>query len=290
MTADRFEFGANWRRFLETVDESRVQAAVQSLQAMLGLQSLAGKLFLDVGSGSGLFSLAAHRLGARVHSFDFDPQSVACTAELRRRFGNGSQPWSIEQGSALDEKYLAQLPPADIVYSWGVLHHTGDMWRGLELVSRCVAPQGLLWIALYNHQGEATERWTLVKRIYQKLPRWARPALCVAGGLAILTRKVWSSLLTATLRLLTLRNPLAPIRQTARDALRSDPRGMHRWYDLVDWIGGWPFEAARPDEVFRWFQQRGFQLVALKTCGGGLGCNEFLLQRVSTPDDKGGIA
>ncbi len=51
------------------------------------METLAGNSFLDVGSGSGLFSLAAMRLGAdRVHSFDYDPQSVGCTKELKRRF------------------------------------------------------------------------------------------------------------------------------------------------------------------------------------------------------------
>ncbi len=82
---ERFGFGANWARFLRHLDEPRIVAAERSLQQMLGLPSLAGLRFLDAGSGSGLFSLAARRLGAEVHSFDYDPQSVACTRELRRR-------------------------------------------------------------------------------------------------------------------------------------------------------------------------------------------------------------
>src|SRR5262245_27430993 len=102
---------------------------------MLEIDSLAGLSFLDIGSGSGLFSLAARRLGARVHSFDYDPQSVACAAELRRRYFPGDPQWVVEEGSALDADYLTRLGKFDIVYSWGVLHHTGRMWRSEEHTS-----------------------------------------------------------------------------------------------------------------------------------------------------------
>src|SRR5512142_240157 len=99
---ERFEFGKNWVKFLAVLDERRIGQAEQSLRDFLDIDSLAGKTFLDVGSGSGLFSLAAIRLGAeRVHSFDYDPQSVACTRELHRRYYPDSDRWSVGQGSAL---------------------------------------------------------------------------------------------------------------------------------------------------------------------------------------------
>src|SRR5215510_1899574 len=99
---ERFEFGKNWRRFLEGVRDEQIVTAESSLKRMLGVDSLAGLSFLDIGSGSGLFSLAARRLGARVHSFDYDPQSVACAAELRHRYFPGDGGWVVEKGSALD--------------------------------------------------------------------------------------------------------------------------------------------------------------------------------------------
>lgn len=279
MPADRFEFGANWRRFLESVDETRIAAVVSSLQQMLHVERLDGLRFLDVGCGSGLFSLAAQRLGAEVHGFDYDPQSVACSRELQRRYGTLTPAWTIEQGSALDSKYLAGLPLADVVYAWGVLHHTGEMWRAIDLVAQRVRPGGKFFLAIYNDQGQTSSRWILVKRLYQRLPRWLRPVLTAAVGGALLLQRIWSALVSVLLRLVMLRNPLVPFTSLARDVRKRDARGMHRWYDLVDWVGGWPFEVAKPETVFHYLRDRGFELVELKTCGGGLGCNEFVCVR-----------
>src|SRR5688572_25375759 len=127
----RFEFGANWLRFLAVVDDRRIAEAESSLMHMLGVEELTGQTFLDIGSGSGLFSLAARRLGASVHSFDYDPQSVACTTELRRRYCPNDPQWRVQRASVLDDEFMHGLGTFDIVYSWGVLHHTGQMWRAL---------------------------------------------------------------------------------------------------------------------------------------------------------------
>ena len=164
----RFRFGENWARFLEHLTDKRVEAAITSLQAMLGVQTLAGKRFLDVGSGSGLFSLAASRLGAEVHSFDYDPQSVACTAELRRRFPPRSSRWVVAEGSVLDRQFLETLGTWDIVYSWGVLHHTGQMHAAFGNIAPQVQPGGQLMLAIYNDQGWKSRYWHREKRLYNR--------------------------------------------------------------------------------------------------------------------------
>lgn len=139
---ERFGFGENWQRFLYLLNAERIALAEKSLCDMLGVTDLHGRSFLDVGSGSGLFSLAARRLGARVHSFDYDPQSVACTAELKHRYFPDDADWSVESGSVLDSAYLQTLGQWDVVYSWGVLHHTGAMRQALDNVAPLVRAGG----------------------------------------------------------------------------------------------------------------------------------------------------
>jgi 2-polyprenyl-6-hydroxyphenyl methylase/3-demethylubiquinone-9 3-methyltransferase len=265
---ERFAFGANWLRFLSVVDESRLVEAEKSLVAMVGdPKEIAGRRFLDIGSGSGLFSLAAARLGAsRIHSFDYDAQSVACTQEVKRRFSPPAAQWKAERGDVLDRDYVAGLGRWDVVYSWGVLHHTGRMWEAIGNAADLVDNDGLLFIAIYNDQGPTTRFWTRVKRLYNS----------GAIGRAAVTSffvSYWAlrGLLADVVR---FRNPLRRYRE-----YRSS-RGMSLFHDWIDWLGGFPFEAAKPEAVFRFLQDRGFALRNLITCGGGLGCNEFLFRRV----------
>lgn len=265
---ERFEFGRNWARFLSVLDEQRITTAVRALQSMLDTDTLDGQSFLDIGSGSGLSSLAAKRLGARVHSFDYDPQSVACTEELRRRYFGADRDWVIERGSALDAAYLRGLGPFDIVYSWGVLHHTGRMWDALENATIPVPQNGKLFIAIYNDTGTQSRRWHAIKRTYNALPEFLRTPFAVA----VTVPGELKSLAGSTLR------------GRPGDYLRSwtnygELRGMNRWYDIVDWVGGFPYEYATPDQLFDFYTARGFTLTRMKCGGVGLGCNEMVFRR-----------
>jgi 2-polyprenyl-6-hydroxyphenyl methylase/3-demethylubiquinone-9 3-methyltransferase len=265
---ERFEFGKNWARFLKTLNDGQIQAAERSLQSFLETETLAGKSFLDIGSGSGLFSLAARRLGARVHSFDYDPHSVNCTLELKRRYFPDDSGWTVEAGSALDEAYLRSLGSFDVVYSWGVLHHTGDMWLALANAALPVAVGGKLFISIYNDQGTASRRWARVKRLYNQTPRPLR-FLVVAPSFWVL---FWRRLVKDFLR----GRPFQTIRDYGKN-----PRGMSFWRDLIDWVGGYPFEFATPGRIFDFYRERGFLLTRLNTCGGSLGCNEFVFEKKS---------
>jgi 2-polyprenyl-3-methyl-5-hydroxy-6-metoxy-1,4-benzoquinol methylase len=264
----RFEFGKNWNQFLKILDETRILEAERSLRQMLDLESLVGKTFLDIGSGSGLFSLAARRLGARVHSFDYDPVSVACTLELKRRYFLNDTEWSIEEGNVLDINYLGTLRKYDIVYSWGVLHHTGNMWMALENVIPLVNEGGKLFVSVYNDQGPLSQFWKSLKKFYNCSSKPMRILIILGFGLFFETR-------SALIRILRWKNPL-PFKYWKE---KKKSRGMSVWHDLIDWAGGYPFEVAKPEEIFDLYNRRGFLLMKLKTCGGGLGCNEFVFVR-----------
>jgi SAM-dependent methyltransferase len=266
---ERFEFGANWARFLALLDEQRIATAEDSLRRMLEVEDLRGKSFLDIGSGSGLFSLAARRLGARVHSFDYDPQSVACTRELRRRYFTDDADWKVEEGSALEETYVRSLGLFDVVYSWGVLHHTGAMWQALANAALPVASGGKLFVAIYNDTGTQARRWMWIKRTYNRLPRPLR----VPFTLAVSAPEEGKGALRALLR----GRPQDYVRTWTRYG--EGDRGMSHWRDIIDWVGGYPYEVAAPEEIFDFYKARGFALTKMRCGGVGLGCNEFVFER-----------
>ncbi len=259
---ERFQFGRNWSEFLKSLNEERIGRAKECLNQMLGVQPLRGKSFIDVGSGSGLFSLAARQLGACVHSFDYDPHSFASTAELRRRYCPEDEEWHVEQGSVLDKVYLNSLGQFDIVYCWGVLHHTGSMWQALDNVVPLVKTGGTLFVAIYNDQGKLSRRWRSVKKAYNYLP----PNLRFLVLWPVFLQMWWKRLLKDVLS----GQPFHSFRNYK--ALR----GMSLWHDVVDWVGGYPFEVARPEQIFDFYYKRGFSLVRITTQAGDLGCNEFV--------------
>lgn len=269
MPEQRFAFGKNWARFLTVLDDQRIANAERSLSEMLGAKDLRGRSFLDAGAGSGLFSLAAKRLGAaRVHSFDYDAESVACTQELKRRFFPQADDWTIEQGSVLDAGYLRRLGKFDIVYSWGVLHHTGEMWQGMANVAESTAAGGQLFIAIYNDQRWKSRLWLRIKRAYNRGPSPLRIGIVASVGL------FWE-LRGALGRIARMENPLPFVTWRKKNSAR----GMSVWHDLVDWVGGYPFEVSKPEEVFAFCKDRGFELERMTTCGDGHGCNQFVFVR-----------
>jgi 2-polyprenyl-3-methyl-5-hydroxy-6-metoxy-1,4-benzoquinol methylase len=264
---ERFAFGRNWQRFLRQVDEGRIRASQQALLTTLGRDTLAGCSFLDAGCGSGLSSLAALRSGARVTAFDFDPEAVAATRELLGRWAPAGADYRVLQGSVLDRTFVAGLGVHDIVHSWGVLHHTGEMWDACDVVASVVPPGGTLFVALYNDAGAKSVTWTRRKRRYVTLPR------------GIATLYAWGMIAAAEamflLRAVREGDPRSWARRWGADR---PARGMGRYRDWIDWIGGYPYEYASVEETLTRFAAHGLTAHTVVP-DGGTGCNEFVLTR-----------
>lgn len=272
--ATRFAFGRNWSRFVERISDQHVTEAERSLTQLLPTEAIAGKRFLDVGSGSGLSSLAALRLGAAaVHSFDYDNDSVETTRALKARWASQQETWTIERGDILDSSYLDRLGQWDVVYSWGVLHHTGNLRQALENAGRLVAPGGRLFIAIYNDQGWRTHVWTTVKRLYH--------ANRIARGLVLAVFIPYFA--GATLLGGWLRGQGNPFRAYAKH------RGMSPYYDWIDWLGGYPFEVAKPEALIAMYAARGFSVERQRLCGNRLGCNELVFKAPLTNQSNGAL-
>lgn len=265
---DRFSFGANWANYLNTLDDDKIENAAMSMKKMLGMENLVEKKFLDIGSGSGIHSLVARRLGASVVSLDYDKQSVNCTSYLKKKFYPNDMDWEVLQGSALDEKFIRSLGQFDIVYSWGVLHHTGNMYKALENADFPVKDNGILFLSIYNDQGPWSTYWKFVKKSFNKNPLYR--------FFIKLFFIIFFTVKGAIKDIFLLKNPFK------RYSDYKLKRGMTIYYDLIDWIGGYPFEVAKPEEIFDYYFSKGYSLNKLKTCGGGFGCNEFVLQKNKT--------
>ncbi|MBI3168591.1 MAG: methyltransferase domain-containing protein [Chloroflexi bacterium] len=263
---ERFPFGENWLNFLNVLSDEHIVEAERSLRAFLGDYDLKGKRFLDIGSGSGLHSLAARKMGADVVSFDYDPQSVACTKELKSRYFPNDEIWKVNPGSILERSFIESLGEFDVAYAWGVLHHTGVLWQALYNAQIPVRQGGLLFVAIYNDQGIISSLWKIVKRFY-----------CSGWFGRMLMSMIFYPIFFLSgllIDLIHLQNPATRYREHKKY------RGMSLLHDWRDWLGGYPFEPAEPGRIINFYKNLGFELVHLQPTGHGFGNNQFLFRRV----------
>jgi 2-polyprenyl-3-methyl-5-hydroxy-6-metoxy-1,4-benzoquinol methylase len=258
-----FSFGENWQNFVTSIDEDSISNAKLSLTEFLGLENLKGKSFLDIGCGSGLFSYAAFNLGAtKIVSFDVDPLSVQSCKYLYAK-ANNPENWEIYSGSVLDNNFISGLEKSDIVYSWGVLHHTGKMFEAIKNAARLVNKDGYFFIAIYNKKEgvRGSKFWLRIKKLYNSSPSIGKRILETLYILSIFGSEI-----------LKFKNPL---RITGKKG-----RGMRFRTDIIDWIGGLPYEFATVDEItsFMGTEFPDFNLVNVKRVPD-LSNNWFLFKR-----------
>lgn len=264
ITDDRFEFGKNWKNYIEKhFSQERVEISKRHMLDFLGVERLDGKTFLDIGCGSGLHSLAAIQAGAaRVVSFDYDPQSVETTRFLKRHAGDPTH-WTVQRGSVLDRAFMATLAPADIVYSWGVLHHTGDVWTAFRNAVERIGEHGTFYVALYSANVQVNpppEFWLDVKRRYN--------ASSALGKRAWELWYIWR--FSMNRRLWALPGVLKHVFQYKKS------RGMSFYTDIKDWLGGWPMEFCRDEDVAALAKELGLEQTKIAT---GHANTEFLFVR-----------
>src|SRR6267142_1760420 len=235
-----FSFGQNWRSYVDTVTESSVERSMNAIKEWLSQDLIADKTVLDIGSGSGIHSLCFHLLGAKqLVSLDVDPASVESTRlmwEKARRPSN----WKILRGSILDQDFISSLDKHQLVYSWGVLHHTGAMWEAINKAASLVERGGKLLIAIYV-KGPRYAEDLAIKRSYNR-GSWVRKKFMVWREIAKIMRNRWH-------------NGLNPFEWNEKY-----DRGMDVYHDIVDWLGGLPYEVASKEEIVEFCEGKGFRL------------------------------
>jgi predicted RNA methylase len=272
-----FSFGENWAEYAQKIDEKRIEEAEKSIVRLVGKEAIEGRTFLDIGCGSGLFSLAAVRLGARqLLAVDLDPHSVETTRRTLSRHVPGTN-WDCRQISVFD------LDPStvgtfDVVYSFGVLHHTGAMYDAITKASKLVAPNGMLTLGLYG-KTPFCGMWRVEKRIYSRSPKWVQKVIA----------KVYVEVVR--LRLALKGESLKKKREEYWKQ-----RGMEMANDTHDWLGGYPYESISPKEIMGFMHGLEFEPVRsfVYPCIGllGAGCDEYSFTRkpvsISTPQNAHG--
>lgn len=265
----RFGFGKNWKSYIQTLTSESIAESRKAIVESLGRSDFNGVRVLDIGSGSGLSSLAFLEMGADVTAFDYDQDSFECTMSLLTEKAPSAAKWRALQGSVLDVEFMRSLGTFDLVYSWGVLHHTGAMWRAMDNTALAVKDGGILLIALYNDQGILSKLWKAVKWVF-----------CSSRLGRLVVKTIFYPVFFAFSIFKDLKNrevPMSHIRSYNHN------RGMSIVHDWADWLGGYPFEVAAESAVMKWAKEQG--MVAMgKRITAGLGCSEFVFLKHKSYD------
>lgn len=247
-----FSFGFNWLDFVKKrMNETIIGFHVDNLKNLYSSINvdLQNKSVFDIGCGSGLSSLSFARLGCnKIYSMDIDQYSVEATQYTKNNFcQQGNLDWNVFKGSVLDD---FDIPPnsQDIVYSWGVLHHTGDTWNALRNAVSRVKPGGLFHVALYRsgtkfpkslnekYAFKFADKETKIQMLYDR-----------AG-------------------------------QKIHNVKKG--RGMNKFHDALDWLGGLPYDVVDPEVLFSWLKDKhGFDKVLHFTDSNGGGNFTAILQK-----------
>lgn len=248
-----FKFGKNWKNYSNKITKVNIEDSLRDLKYLLKSLKLKNNLtFIDVGCGSGVHSIAAKKLGFKVTSVDRDKTCIITTKKNFNKFYNSNKT-TIFQDDILNTKVFKKY---DIVYSWGVLHHTGNLWKALNNVKKLVKKNGYLIISLYKKTA-FDRMWVFIKRYYNKF-------------------RVFRYFINIL---------FMPFFFYISKKSRSYRRGQNWYFDAIDWLGGYPYETMSPEKMK--FHFSGFQMIyisrnkPMKYKGFfGSECAEFIFKRI----------
>ncbi|GAK49906.1 3-demethylubiquinone-9 3-methyltransferase [Candidatus Moduliflexus flocculans] len=264
MKTRQFAFGRNWQQYVEyALTPEKIEQARQAFRQLCDGVAFQDRTFLDIGFGQGLALCLAHEMGAKVLGIDIDNENVPSLQKTLTAFNfSCSPPYRI--ASILDDNLVEELRHRgefDIVHSWGVLHHTGDMWQAICNAARLVKPDGVFILSIYN-QHWSSPLWRLIKWSYNHAP-------CVAQRLFVL---LFYPIIYLTKFLVTGQNP------------KHKQRGMDFFYDVVDWVGGYPYEYASAEAVCNFICRLGFDTVRVIPANIPTACNQFVFKKRQFPE------
>jgi SAM-dependent methyltransferase len=265
------QFGQNFKdNLLSSFNKSKLEETKKFITHFLEVDSLMGHTFLDAGCGSGVFTLAATELGADVFSFDIDDVAIQNTKKLLTDFGYTYDDSKIIIGDILQPEFIQSIDRFDYVMCWGVAHHTGQMWKSIDSVCHTVKDGGVLHLGIYNKADGwgfypdgrfgPSGFWRKIKRFYSRLPSILQSFTDVLATVGIVC-----------IYMVTFNNPIKKLKENER-------RGMNWQSDLKDWLIGYPYEYATPEEVFLFMKKRGFSLTNLRT-NNGLLTNNYVFRK-----------
>lgn len=241
-----YSFGENWANYAQHLDQEHINQAVSNLSRLISSDKIKGKRFLDIGCGSGLHSLAAIKMGAgSLTAVDFDLDSVSTTRSVLERHAPEKSHYTVHHANILAPERTPELllkNSYDIVYSWGVLHHTGDQWTAIRNAASFVAPGGVFIIAIYK-KTPLCSFWKIEKKTYTLMPKWMRPVFDILFATILVLAHTLSG-----------KNPIRYIQNYRQE------RGMRFMNDIADWLGGYPYESASPAELQNFCEGLGFHL------------------------------
>lgn len=263
MRTQQFAFGRNWQQFVEhALTPEKIEQARQAFRQLCVGVTFEGRTFLDIGFGQGLALCLAQEMGAVVLGIDIDDDNVPSLQKTLASFHSSCAP-RIRIASILDRAFVEELRRSgqfDIVHSWGVLHHTGDMWQAICNAADLVKPDGCFILSIYNRHW-SSPLWRLVKWSYNHAPRVVQRLFIFAFYPIIYLAKF----------LVTGQNP------------KRKQRGMDFFYDVVDWIGGYPYEYASAEAIADFVCRLGFDVLRVIPANIPTACNQFVFRKHASP-------